>query len=312
MRRPARVLMLLLVVPATFYFTLFVPFILLPRVGWLPQIVALVCAAAVGRWTWRRMDPGGEADREASLAGIGALLVGSVGFLAGFIGPMILGGGAQGPLLGIFLTGPIGIVVGLATGAAVSPTRVAPATARAVLGVVAVVVGGLTLVAGIPVERGGGYLLDLTGTGCEVAADGVAAAAASWETRLREHPGWSERGGWQGEVARMTAATPGVKLEVDLHSRRHLAIRNRPWERGEVRAEEWSRGRTAKGWYFLPVATGGCEGVPLGERRLAYIEEGGGDEPLPPEDLAGFLGLSVLQEVPPAFAAYAERDPGTP
>jgi hypothetical protein len=44
------------------------------------------------------------------------LTVGGVAFLVGFIGPMILGGGNQGPLLGIFYTGPIGTVVGLVWG----------------------------------------------------------------------------------------------------------------------------------------------------------------------------------------------------
>lgn len=46
-----------------------------------------------------------------------ALFVGAVSFLAGFIGPMILAPGAnQGPLLGIFYTGPLGTMVGLIWG----------------------------------------------------------------------------------------------------------------------------------------------------------------------------------------------------
>ncbi|HUL02666.1 MAG TPA: hypothetical protein VLV16_05475 [Gemmatimonadales bacterium] len=46
-----------------------------------------------------------------------ALFVGGIAFLAGFVGPMIVTPGAnQGPLLGIFITGPIGLVVGLLWG----------------------------------------------------------------------------------------------------------------------------------------------------------------------------------------------------
>jgi hypothetical protein len=41
------------------------------------------------------------------------LIVGGFGFLIGFIGPMIFAPGAnQGPLLGIFITGPIGFMLG--------------------------------------------------------------------------------------------------------------------------------------------------------------------------------------------------------
>ena len=43
--------------------------------------------------------------------------LGGSGFLLGFIGPMIVTPGAnQGPLLGIFITGPGGFVLGLAFG----------------------------------------------------------------------------------------------------------------------------------------------------------------------------------------------------
>jgi hypothetical protein len=46
-----------------------------------------------------------------------ALIVGGLGFAAGFFGPMILKPEAnQGPMLGIFITGPIGFLVGLIYG----------------------------------------------------------------------------------------------------------------------------------------------------------------------------------------------------
>jgi len=46
-----------------------------------------------------------------------ALLLGGIGFAAGFFGPMILKPDAnQGPLLGIFITGPGGFLIGLLYG----------------------------------------------------------------------------------------------------------------------------------------------------------------------------------------------------
>lgn len=45
------------------------------------------------------------------------LILGGIGFAAGFFGPMVFAPGAnQGPLLGIFITGPGGFVLGLAYG----------------------------------------------------------------------------------------------------------------------------------------------------------------------------------------------------
>lgn len=47
-----------------------------------------------------------------------ALVVGGVAFLAGFVGPIVFTPEAnQGPLLGIFFTGPAGFVAGLVWGA---------------------------------------------------------------------------------------------------------------------------------------------------------------------------------------------------
>ena len=49
---------------------------------------------------------------------LGALVVGGIGFSAGFFGPILLAPGAnQGPLLGIFITGPLGFLLGAVGGA---------------------------------------------------------------------------------------------------------------------------------------------------------------------------------------------------
>jgi uncharacterized membrane protein YeaQ/YmgE (transglycosylase-associated protein family) len=60
---------------------------------------------------------------------VGALLVGALGFLCGFFGPLIFTPEAnQGPLLGIFITGPLGAVLGAALGAKFGPSLGRPST----------------------------------------------------------------------------------------------------------------------------------------------------------------------------------------
>lgn len=49
---------------------------------------------------------------------IGGIVLGGLGFIVGFFGPLIWAPHAnQGPLLGIFVTGPLGFVVGAVLGA---------------------------------------------------------------------------------------------------------------------------------------------------------------------------------------------------
>lgn len=69
---------------------------------------------SVAWWRWMRAHPG-RSEGPGPLARIvsGAVAVGAVAFLLGFVGPMILTPESnQGPLLGIFFTGPLGFFLG--------------------------------------------------------------------------------------------------------------------------------------------------------------------------------------------------------
>ena len=61
---------------------------------------------------------------------LGALIVGGIGFAAGFFGPILLTDANQGPLLGIFVTGPLGFVLGWVLGALYGPSLKRPPDRR--------------------------------------------------------------------------------------------------------------------------------------------------------------------------------------
>jgi len=73
--------------------------------------------AAVMCWWYALRGQNTESRAVMRLGCLGGLVVGGVAFLAGFVGPILLMPGAnQGPLFGIFVTGPLGCVVGTAGG----------------------------------------------------------------------------------------------------------------------------------------------------------------------------------------------------
>jgi hypothetical protein len=81
--------------------------LLFPLLPWVALAVIVLYGPIRNRW-WRGEHPIGF-----------ALFVGAISFSAGFFGPMVLDPGAnQGPLLGIFITGPMGLVLGAVWGAA--------------------------------------------------------------------------------------------------------------------------------------------------------------------------------------------------
>lgn len=79
--------------------------------------ISFTISALSAYLVWRATSRSGIAQLGAAL--MGALLLGSIGFLGGFLGPIYLAPDAnQGPLLGIFITGPLGFLIGGLLGAA--------------------------------------------------------------------------------------------------------------------------------------------------------------------------------------------------
>jgi len=80
-------------------------FLVFPAIPWL-SIVVIVLHGPFPNWFWRGEKPIGF-----------ALLVGGVSFSLGFFGPMLLDpSAAQGPMLGLFITGPLGLIGGYVWG----------------------------------------------------------------------------------------------------------------------------------------------------------------------------------------------------
>lgn len=90
--------------------------------AWIGSVVALAASVYVARRVWQ-----GTAEGSSSVAaavGLGAVILGGLGFVAGFFGPMIFAPEAnQGPLLGLFITGPAGAVIGAIAGAVYAMRR---------------------------------------------------------------------------------------------------------------------------------------------------------------------------------------------
>lgn len=84
--------------------------------AWIGSLVALAASAHAARKVW--YGTAQDTTSVAVMAGLGALVLGGLGFVAGFFGPMILAPEAnQGPMLGIFITGPAGAAIGAIVGA---------------------------------------------------------------------------------------------------------------------------------------------------------------------------------------------------
>ncbi|HEY5648180.1 MAG TPA: multidrug ABC transporter permease [Nitrospiria bacterium] len=78
---------------------------------WLSGLISLPGGVLAAWFVWRST-AGPSAGLGLSVVG-GALIIGGLGFIIGFVGPIIFFPEAnQGPLLGLFITGPLGTAAG--------------------------------------------------------------------------------------------------------------------------------------------------------------------------------------------------------
>jgi hypothetical protein len=91
--------------------------------GWttkplLASVSSWLCALAAALILWRVTRSLTSPRGALQCAVFGALLAGGIGFAGGFFGPILFNPDSnQGPLLGIFFTGPLGLVLGAIGGA---------------------------------------------------------------------------------------------------------------------------------------------------------------------------------------------------
>ena len=134
-------------------------------------------------------------------------LSGLAGFLIGFVGPIVFNPEAnQGPLLGIFITGPGGFVFGVLLG--VLPlsdlTRLKILVGAASAGILAMfILGGPQ-----PLERGRIWEAEIAS--CESPAALIPAALEKWEQAVARTTWAAPRDGWKTMADAMPGFDPGV------------------------------------------------------------------------------------------------------
>lgn len=120
MKTLTRIILTFLSFFASSLFIYWVPFSFIPLPGAdkildIPLILSLLIALTIGFFVWKQT--GKISNGLFTHIIMGGIITGSIGFITGFIGPMIFSPSSnQGPLLGLFITGPIGFLIGLIGG----------------------------------------------------------------------------------------------------------------------------------------------------------------------------------------------------
>ena len=80
------------------------------QLGACPATMAIIC------WGFALRGHIAEGRRRTKAALVGGIMLGGIGLAGGYFGPLMLSESNLGPLLGIFMTGPLGFVLGAIIG----------------------------------------------------------------------------------------------------------------------------------------------------------------------------------------------------
>ena len=235
-----------------------------------------------------------------------AIVLGIVGFVCGFVGPMVFSPDAnQGPMLGIFITGPGGALLGAILGVIVGGARPPAAIAAKALVVASVVLAAVSLYFSMPEPQYSANVVDVEIVGCATPDTIRDKAMDYWDDQVAKVTWAPPRAGWKQDFDRMVATSPGVVLDVRVLRESKLYENRKPWNRGTFVARPWGTG-DAPTQYFARFAGGSCESYPAGQHAI-YLGTGEDAKLWPPEVLSNFLDLQVLEPLPARFRSVVPQ-----
>jgi uncharacterized membrane protein YeaQ/YmgE (transglycosylase-associated protein family) len=222
-------------------------------------------------------------------AGVWAAALGGTGFLCGFVGPILLNPGAnQGPLLGLFITGPGGAALGALLGSLLGGR---PNSPRLLLYTCATAAVGILLFC-LPEPEYHADLVELEVLKCEPPSAHKAEAVERWEKALASNSWVKPPEGWRETVDR--AKGPGSVLTTAVKRRREIFRARKPWNNGRLVSRGWIPGPGARmqrpGIYY---AQSSCSAWPTGTKG-AYLTAVEPSEGYPPSAVSRFLRLVLL------------------
>jgi len=231
--------------------------------------------------------------------GFWALAMGGVGGAAGFFGPMILSPDAnQGPMLGLFITGPGGALAGAVLGVVFRFLPFTDSVRLQALTFFCTLLGLGTLWFSLPEPVAIANVIEGAIGRCRRPSALMPAAVAHWEERAARYPNSPQRENWRADTDRMLRDAHGVIVEIEMERRNSIIEHRKPWNRGRLDTRGWKSEHGSTDYF----GAGTCESYPPGRHVLLALTSHG-TSGWPPNDLPMFLGLLELQ---PLSASQAE------
>jgi hypothetical protein len=234
------------------------------------------------------------------------IILGGAGFAVGFFGPIVFVPDAnQGPLVGIFITGPLGVVLGLGFWIL---SRILDLSARLqwrlLIGSSTVLV--LTTLFFIqPEPERRGALVELSVVQCQAPGAVYEETIKYWDKKIAAVTWASPRPGWRDDMQQALGKDRGVVIDTTVVRRNQIREHKTFWNRGEIAATGWQNVNQPKS-YYIRAHDKQCAQYPAGT-RLSFYEPydlsaiSDKDRAWPPRAPVEFIPRSTLAQIPTMY-----------
>jgi hypothetical protein len=198
-------------------------------------------------------------------------------------------------MLGIFITGPISLLLGVAIGSVVAMRGLKLKTNLYSLAFASFIVAFSTLAMSLPEPLYLGFVLDGEIRACSDPSDLMPQRIKWWAASNKETKWRQPRPGWENDIRKDS----GTVVDVYVYRKRELYEKQSPWNKGRIIATSW-KPINASEKYYARLKGNNCSAYKAGDRHI-YFPEWETSQVSPPDILPTFLGLFVLEEMPDKY-----------
>ena len=235
------------------------------------------------------------------------VILGATGFLAGFLIPVWRTPYAnQGPLLGIFITGPLCTAIGIVLGLLGNSLKLSQRTRLTMLLVSCALTFVVVYSICEPEDRWECDLVYGTVTKCIKASSFQGEVEANWERSIAINKQKKVLNSWKADVGRSLTEAAGHVAILHVERRRSIYEGRHTSNKGQTYATPWNvKSESVK--YFLEgdVCLQNSNRPPV--TYLADWPEWPEHERFPPDDAARLLSVAVLRTVPAKYKQWESQ-----
>lgn len=214
----------------------------------------------------------------------------------------------MGPLIGVFITGPLGVFLGV-VGYFISRWLQLPITTQwRAIGVLSVLLVGGTILSAFPAPEFKAFIVNSVVVQCRPINALRDELIAAWQERVDNIKSQEPAPGWKEQMSTTLQAARGVAIDARIVHRTEIRVHRKPWNRGKLFAVDRTK-PNEQATYYDGSPSVSCANYSTGMPLESFVDYGNKTYLPPSADWppTAFETIIMRGEITPVPVEYRER-----